>query len=325
MSPSRRHAIEMLLASAAGLAAPPAWSTATPLRPETTGPVAQAMTPRPADSAPLADGLVDGASDPFDRLTVPVTLNGHGPYPFMVDTGANISCVARRLADALALPVRPSRPVHTMVGVRSQPLAFIDELTVGRQTRRGMAALALELDDPRLGGVLAVDWLQNLRLTLDFTRNSLELADSRHDFTRPGRVIVQARRRLGQLTIVDAELGEKRISCLIDSGSEASLCNAPLRRMIERRRSSRDPRQMVQMVSILGEPFAGELLYLPFLRLGGLELGNVPVVHADTHAFRIWGVAEIPAVLLGMDLLRQFRAVSLDYGRSQVRFDLHPA
>jgi hypothetical protein len=26
--------------------------------------------------------------------------------------------------------------------------------------------------------------------------------------------------------------------------------------------------------------------------------------------------------LLGMDLLKQFRAVSLDFGRSQVRFDL---
>lgn len=320
MSPSRRHAIELLLASAASLVATRARSTVTPLAP---GPLPP--SPAPTDAgAPGTDGLVDGASDPFDRLTVPVTLNGHGPYPFMVDTGANISCVARRLADALALPVQPPRPVHTMVGVRPQPLALIDELTVGRQTRRGMAALALQLDDPRLGGVLGVDWLQNQRLTLDFVRNSLELADSRHDFSRPGRVIVQARRRQGQLTIVDAELGAQKISALIDSGSEASLCNDRLRRLMERR-ASRERREVVRMVSILGEPFAGELLYLPFLRLGGLELGNVPVVHADTHAFQIWGVAETPAVLLGMDLLRQFQAVSLDYGRSQVRFDLHPA
>jgi predicted aspartyl protease len=318
MSMTRRHAIEIALATAAaGLAAPRAWSSAAPAAPETAG-----LAP-PALSAPSLDGLVDGASDAFDHLTVPVTVNGHGPYPFMVDTGANISCVARRLADALALPIQPSRPVHTMVGVRPQPLALIDTLTFGRQTRRSTTALALQLEDPRLGGVLAVDWLQNQRLTLDFARNRLELADSRHDLSLPGRVIVQARRRLGQLTIVDAELGETRISALIDSGSEASLCNAPLRRLIERRRVSRERREMVQMVSILGEPFAGELLYLPFLRLGGLELGNVPVVHADTHAFQIWGVAEVPAVLLGMDLLRQFRAVSLDYGRSMVRFDLH--
>jgi predicted aspartyl protease len=325
MSLTRRHAIEIALAAAAaGLVAPPAWSSETPLSPEMTG----TGTPdlgTPDLATPGLDALVNGASDAFDRLTVPVTLNGHGPYPFMVDTGANISCVARRVAQALALPVQPSRPVHTMVAVRSQPLALIDVLTVGRQTRRSMAALALQLEDPRLGGVLAVDWLQNQRLTLDFTRNSLELADSRHDFSRPGRVILQARRRLGQLTIVDAELGETRISALIDSGSEASLCNAPLRRLIERRRAAGERRQMVQMISVLGEPFAGELLYLPFLRLGGLELGNVPVVHADTHAFQIWGVADVPAVLLGMDLLRQFRAVSLDYGRSQVRFDLHPA
>jgi len=321
MSTTRRHAIEILLASAAsGLAAPCAWATQAPPAPNLPG---QAGTP--AIEPPGADGVVDGVSDRFDHLTVPVTLNGHGPYPFMVDTGANISCIARRLAETLALPVQPPRPVHTVVGVRSQPLVLIDELAVGRQTRRGLAALAVSLGDPQIGGVLAVDWLQDQRLTLDFSRNSLELAKSRHDFERPGRVVVQARRRLGQLTIVDAQLGERRISALIDSGSEASLCNGPLQRLLERRHGVGERRQVVRMVSIFGEPFAGEVFYLPFLRLGGLELGNVPVIYADTHAFKIWGVAETPAVLLGMDLLRQFRAVSLDYGRSQVRFDLQPA
>jgi hypothetical protein len=76
---------------------------------------------------------------------------------------------------------------------------------------------------------------------------------------------------------------------------------------------------------VIGEPFSGELVYLPFLRLGGLQLGNVGVVHSDAHAFAIWGLADKPAILLGMDLLRQFRAVSLDFGRSQVRFDLSDA
>src|SRR5579864_7407748 len=44
--------------------------------------------------------------DAFQHLTAPVMLNGKGPYPFLVDTGANISCVARGLAEALALPMR---------------------------------------------------------------------------------------------------------------------------------------------------------------------------------------------------------------------------
>lgn len=294
--------------------------------------ILEAATPSPSlppgPSAPgapgdaPADGRLAGAQDGFDHMTVPVTINGQGPFPFMVDTGANISCVARRIAEALALPMEPPRHVHTVVGVRAQPLVQIAELRAGQLRRRDIAALALSIDDPKLCGVLAVDWLQNQRLTLDFSRNSLEFAPSRHEFTRPGRVVVPARRRHGQLTIVEAELGDKAINALIDSGSEASLCNAALRRMLDRAGAPQFRPKLVHMVSILGEAFAGEMIYLPFLRLGGLQLGNVPVVQSDSHVFEIWGVADQPAVLLGMDLLRQFRAVSLDFGRSQVRFDL---
>lgn len=313
MKMTRRHAAEALLAAVAAGVCPALGAAAVPEAPTT-----------PA-APPLGDGPLEGGSDAFDHMTVPVMLNGEGPFPFMVDTGANISCVARRVAEALALPIQAARPVHTVVGVRSQPMAVIAELRVGAQTRRNMSALALAIEDPRLGGVLAVDWLQNQRLTLDFARNSLEFAPSRHEYARPGRVIVPARRRHGQLTIVEALLGERPISALIDSGSEASLCNAALRRLLDQTGATQPPRQLVQMVSILGEAFAGEMIFLPFLRLGGLQLGNVPVVQSDSHVFEVWGVADVPAVLLGMDLLRQFRAVSLDFGRSQVRFDLAEA
>jgi len=310
MKMTRRHAAEALLAAAAAGFCPALARAAVPEAP--TLPAA----PTPEDSR-----LV-GGRDAFDHMTVPVMLNGQGPFPFMVDTGANISCVASRVAEALALPIQPARPVHTAVGVRSQPMALIAEFRVGEQRRRNMSALALSIEDPRLGGVLAVDWLQNQRLTLDFTRNSLEFAPSRHEYTRPGRVIVPARRRHGQLTIIEALLGDRPISALIDSGSEASLCNAALRRMLDRSGATQPRRQIVNMVTILGEAFAGEMIFLPFLRLGGLQLGEVPVVQSNSHVFDIWGVADTPAVLLGMDLLRQFRAVSLDFGRSQVRFDL---
>ena len=77
----------------------------------------------------------------------------------------------------------------------------------------------------------------------------------------------------------------------------------------------------MKLESLAGEAFMGDLFYLPFLRLGGLHLGNVSVIHADLHVFKLWDLDETPALILGMDLLTQFNAVSLDFGRSQVRFD----
>jgi hypothetical protein len=251
-----------------------------------------------------------------------VALNGHGPYPFIVDTGASRSCVSRKLAETLGLPIQESRRVHTIVGVKQQPMALIDEMRVGVRKERRTAALAIPITQPGIEGVLAVDWLRNQRVTLNFADSRLEFSASRAERSEPGRVVVPARRRLGQLTMIDADLGDRRITAMVDSGSEVSLCNSPMLALVDRAQPVPAKRELIHMVSVIGEPFAGELIYLPFLRVGGLQLGNVGVVHYDSHVFAIWGLLDKPAVLLGMDLLRQFRAVSLDFGRSQVRFDL---
>jgi hypothetical protein len=203
---------------------------------------------------------------------------------------------------------------------------MLDRLQVGARDRRSVRAPSLPLTAGTVDGVLGVDWLKGQRLVLDFKGKSLEITKSRSETSAEGRVVVPARRRLGQLTIVDADLSGRRISAMVDSGSQVTICNTPLRKLVvdaERRKGApvADPRR-VKLESLAGEKFIGEMFYLPFLRLGGLHLGNVPVVYADLHVFKLWGLEDAPAVILGMDLLTQFNAVALDFGRSQVRFDV---
>ena len=66
------------------------------------------------------------------------------------------------------------------------------------------------------------------------------------------------------------------------------------------------PIVQVPMETVVGERFMGEQVYLPFMRLGGLQLGNVPVVFSDMHVFDLWRLHDKPAVVIGMDLLTQF-------------------
>jgi aspartyl protease len=112
---------------------------------------------------------------------------------------------------------------------------------------------------------------------------------------------------------------------MIDSGSQATLCNTALYEMVTRLEAHsafRREHETIKMETIAGEPFFGELFYLPFLRLGGLQLGNVQVVYTEAHVFDLWDLKKTPAIVLGMDLLTQFESVALDFGRSQVRFDI---
>ena len=67
---------------------------------------------------------------------------------------------------------------------------------------------------------------------------------------------------------------------------------------------------------------AGETGVLPTLRVGGLSVRRLGVVFADLHTFHVWNMADTPALLIGVDLLRQFETVDLDFGRSEVLFRL---
>ncbi|WP_296595853.1 retroviral-like aspartic protease family protein [Phenylobacterium sp.] len=314
MSPTRRHAALGLMAAAAVLPA--------------TRAVAQDNSAPPQLELPDEDHPpteLAARQDKNEHLLAPVTINEQGPFNFLLDTGANVSCVSHRLMERLALKPGETALVHTVVGARERPVVTLDRLQVGPRDRRRVRAPALPLKGPEVDGILGVDWLKGQRLVLDFKHSRLEITRSQSDSPEPGRVVVvPARRRKGQLTIVDADLSGSKISAIIDSGAQGTLCNLKLRdlaRSQEMRRGEPQAPQYVQMESLAGERFTGEAVFLPFLRLGGLHLGNVPVTCADMHVFDIWGLKEVPALVLGMDLLRQFEQVALDFGRSQVRFD----
>lgn len=291
---------------------------------------AQAQAPAPTtapgpSAADDASAEVETARDRFEHLLAPVGVDGLGPFRFLLDTGANVSCVSSDLATRLKLPPAGLTEVHTAVGVKARPCVLISRLEVGARRRRNVRAAILPSLGKGIDGVLGVDWLGGQRLSLDFKAQSLSITRSRDDFSTHRGVVVPARRRLGQLTIVDADLSGRRISAMIDSGSQATICNKPLRDMVmamEHGRPEERTRTPVRLESLAGEPFEGVLFYLPFLRLGGLQLGDVPTVYAETHIFEIWRLTRSPAIVLGMDLLTQFQAVSLDFGSSRVRFDL---
>jgi predicted aspartyl protease len=291
-------------------------------------PLSQAVAQAHSDAPSLTEEgptQLDTGRDAYQHMMAPVMINGQGPFQFLMDTGANVSCVSRDLAQRLGLAASAPARVHTVVGVRERPGVLIEHLKVGERSRRSVHAAALALDKG-LDGVLGVDWLDGQRLEMGFKARSLAITRSKEDIPKDGVVaVVPARRRYGQLTIVDADLGGRRINAMIDSGSQLTICNAALREMISaanRRTGAGDLYVRVGMETLLGEAFTGELIYLPFMRLGGLQLGNVPVVYSDMHVFDLWGLKTKPAVILGMDLLTQFDTVALDFGRSQVRFDI---
>jgi hypothetical protein len=53
-----------------------------------------------------------------------------------------------------------------------------------------------------------------------------------------------------------------------------------------------------------------------------MQVGNMPIVFADPHTFSLFKLDNIPAILVGMDVLRLFDRVAIDFSRREVRFNI---
>jgi hypothetical protein len=61
------------------------------------------------------------------------------------------------------------------------------------------------------------------------------------------------------------------------------------------------------------------------LKLGELEISNIAAYVGDFHIFDLWGLQDEPTLLMGMDVLSQARAISIDYSNGSVHFRLYRA
>jgi len=286
-------------------------------------PAAPSATPMAPPVDPLLDPSVVAASADFsDRMTVPVKLNGQGPFPFVIDTGSNRSVVSEILAQRLNLPTGETLQVHAATGVVDTPSVRIANLTVGNRWLRNFDAPVLQAANLGALGMLGIDAVANQRIVLDFRRRRMSLIPAHQSNDDAGAVVVRARSKYGQLLLVDSSVEGIPLYVIIDTGGEMTIANSTLRTLLAKRRASYP--QPVKITSVTGVTVDADLSFLPKVRLGAMDMSNLQVAYSDMYVFRQFGLDTKPAMLLGMSTLRYFDRVSIDFPAREVRFLLGP-
>lgn len=279
----------------------------------------QATAPDPA-----APEEVQGGSDLSQRLTVPVTINGGGPYHFLVDTGSERTVLSHELAGRLTLAPSTAVTLASISGTEQVQTALVPELklTSSRNAMADFAAPLLSETDMGAVGILGIDSLQTKRVIMDFRRMRMSISDApRARQADSDEIIVTAKRRLGQLIMVDADIEGQKISVVIDTGSAVSIGN-PLLRAALMRRHKLGLMVPIAITSVTGDETLAEYTSIRQVRIGGVTLSNMPAAFADPQIFHRLGLDKKPALLLGMDVLRLFSRVSIDFANRDVRFTL---
>ena len=259
-------------------------------------------------------------SDTADRMTVPVTIGGNGPYRFVVDTGADRTVVSRELADLLDLKASGTATMHSMTGVGQVDTVRVPELSVGGGSSANIHAPALSEAHLGARGLLGVDSLKGRRVVMDFRSGTFSIADSRTRETNAAdTIVVTARSRYGQLVLVDSDIQGTPITVIIDSGAQNSVGNMALREMLAKRHKVHDF-YPISLTDVTGTSIPADVASVDGIRIGGFTISTVAVAFVDAHPFKQFGLLDRPAMLLGMDTLRAFRRVSVDFAQHKVRF-----
>ena len=275
--------------------------------------------PAPIDSQTQTDSLAFGR-DSTNRMTVAVRLGGTGPYNFLVDTGSERTVISRQLAMRLGLQPGRTARVHSIVGAGSVNTAIIPRLSFSKKQVGAIEAPMLEAANMGADGMLGVDSLKSQNVLFDFKARTMSLtpASNRAESLGDGTIVVKARNRHGRLILTNATADSRRVTVVLDTGSQVTIGNPALRQRLLGRKML-DASQTVTIQSVTGQTIVGEYMTLKELQIGGVTMSNLAIVFADAHTFRQIGLDKKPALLLGMNAMRAFDRMSIDFANKTLR------
>ncbi|WFL78189.1 aspartyl protease family protein [Altererythrobacter arenosus] len=252
------------------------------------------------------------------RYTIPVTIQGVGPFDFMIDTGSQATAVTYHVTDRLPFESLGKATLVGMASRRTVDLVELDNLRIGNQVIHNVAAPVLEKEHVGAEGIIGLDSLQDFRVLLDFRNETITVEDVSSKSSRRGyEIIVRARHKLGQLLITDALVDGVKTVVIIDTGAQASMGNIALREKIRARREHE-----VETMDVNGVKLMANYFLARSLEIQGMELTDVPITYADTPAFEALGLQDTPVLSLGMEHLKLFDRISIDFSNSRIMFDL---
>lgn len=315
--PSRRTTLALSAGGAAALVISSQARAQTP-------PPTPAPQPQPDETARLLENLLT-------RMGVKVDVGGLREPLFVIDTGAERTAISDRLAAELNLKPGPPVLVHGITAAEVVQTVELPQLDFSGRRFAHLTPPVFPYELLGADGLLGLDVLSRFRLTLELRQRRVMMAPSGSDVVERGfsfggvasrmRPEVTGTRsgRFGQLILTNVRVDDVPAVAFIDSGAQYSIANLALMRAIDARVGPA-ARQSIRVYGVIGQSLMVDSGSVSNLRLARRDMGPTPLLFGDLHAFRVLGLIDQPALLLGADILTRFSRITLDYGQSRIAF-----
>jgi hypothetical protein len=264
--------------------------------------------------------------DQIGRIWAPVMINGHGPFRLVLDTGASHSAVTSLVALALGIPTNqsPSVILRGVTGFATVPTIRVDTLTVGDLS---VDSAVLPIVPDALGGaqgILGGEGLIGKRVFIDFRHDKISITFSRNERSTRDFVDVPFHSMRDTLVVVTAHIGDVRVKAIIDTGGQTTIANLALKHALSDH-AMLYRGQTDQIIGATKDVQDGEIIPMPAIGFGSIQIVDPGVTFADVYIFKQWKLLNEPAILIGMDALGLLDTLVIDYRRHELQMRMPKA
>lgn len=272
-------------------------------------------------------------------LTVEVMVNGLGPYPFIIDTGATQSIVFQNLADQQNFMLTGGPP-QTVLGMAAQGTFspyLVGEITLGEAGIGGLITVILPdwSVEQKPAGILGLDFLRKYICVFDAETGELRFydhADPPKEDTKSWRYAALKPDNFGleinYLYTLEAKINSRRVTFILDLGASGTVINRSAVGSIARtgyrvsiRPSGAEARNRI--TDALEKSEAATVMVASRFQVGRNYWYRQRLLIHNAPIFRELGVHTKPFGLFGADLLRD-RSFMLNFEGGELRIGKKP-
>ena len=256
-----------------------------------------------------------GGAQPL--ILLPVSVNDHGPFDFILDTGAGTSLLSSELAKQLQVKIIGSKEGQSAGGKVSVSLAKVNSFAVGETKLADVDVGIVDLSQigkavgAKIEGDLGYNFLKHFRVTINYR-------DCEIGFDDPKRVERFARGAQNEapirlanpakpLILVDVHAnGRGPFQFAIDTGTSTTAITPEVANTLG---LSTSP---IGSGTTGGAPVDFQAATLQSFQLGGARIDNMAVVVGDFFAMLSAAVGARLDGIVGYNFLRNYKVV-IDY------------
>lgn len=252
----------------------------------------------------------------------PVRVNDSGPYLLIVDTAAGASAMFPHLLEALEIdPEGGDRvSVQGASGVRQVPLHRIGPIATAGVSSEALNAVVLDTSHLFPGGqrdclgILGADFLLDYDVELDFAAGEMRLAGPAVNAPKES---LPFEHLYGRFLVIPARVNGAEVTAVVDTGARRTLLNWHAARA-----AGLEPgdERLVRDDAVRGAT-TDETEAWSFragtLEAGGADWRKPKLGIADLPVFAALGLADKPAMILGVNLLTD-RSLRIDYDEKRL-------